>query len=112
MCSSWLEYGPTGKLQTTGAIKLGGVNEVASVGMGGTLIHRKVFEAFPDAGDDWRWYGHDLIDGVRHGEDVTFCLRAGGLGFKCFGIGCVQMGHIKSRVLDISQLPPPGLTPT
>ena len=103
-CSAWLVYGPNGKLQTIGSFNVGEVKEVASVGMGGTLIHRSVLEAFPLAADDWRWFGHDLIDGVRHGEDVTFCLRAAGLGFKSYGVGWVQMGHIKSHVLDTAIL--------
>lgn len=111
MCSSWLDFGPNGTLQTMGAIKRDHLHEVASVGMGGTLIHRSVFQAISEVRsslppDNWIWYGRDLINGIRHGEDVTFCLRARDAGFPSWGYSRAQLGHLKSRCLTIDALTP------
>lgn len=110
VCSSWLEYNAAGKLSTIGELRANAVREVAACGMGGTLISRAVFEAVAQMfakDDNWTWYGHDLIDGVRHGEDVTFCLRARVAGFKSYGTTSVQLGHIKTQCLDLSAIKKP-----
>lgn len=100
----WLERRSDGKLYTVSEVRPDSVVSLQAVGMGGTLIHRSVLESFPKSDDSWRWFGHDLVNGNRIGEDITFCLRAEKLGFKSFGVGAAQMGHNKNRILDIDAL--------
>jgi hypothetical protein len=74
------------------------LQSIDCVGMAFTLIHRGVLMAMRDAygkGDDWPWFGHDLVDGVRLGEDWTFCERARAMGFSIWGAGHVTVGHMK-----------------
>ncbi len=104
LCASWLEYGAEGVLRTVGKIEKDKVVKLASAGMGGTLISRRVFESIETPGDNYRWFGHDLINGVRHGEDVTFCLRAKQAGYTPYGVTAAQLGHLKTRCLDIDAL--------
>jgi hypothetical protein len=75
--------------------------KIDGCGMGFCLVHRSIFEAFPDQNDPWRWFGRDLqkMNGVwtRVSEDLTFCYRAGknGLGFDIWGNRAVALDHIK-----------------
>ena len=79
---------------------------MASVGMGFTLIHRRVLEALQKAKPKhrWAWFGHDevvdengFIDCM--GEDPTFCMRAKALGFKIQGHSGIAVGHKKTTLL-------------
>ncbi len=83
------------------------LQDVIAVGMGFTLIHRRVLEAMRDVlpNHKWAWFGHDeaiLPDGSIDcmGEDVTFCRRAIKLGFKVQGYSGITVGHQKSIVLN------------
>ena len=105
---TWLEYNSNGDLQTVGNIENNKLINVASVGMGGTLIHRDVFETIQkrrQASDNWIWYGHDIDKkGERMGEDVTFCLRAKQYGFNTYGYTGVQLGHRKTKTVTIDDV--------
>jgi SAM-dependent methyltransferase len=70
-------------------------------GMGFTLMHRSVFEtlAKEHEGDSWLWFGHDIVNGSRCGEDLTFCARARAAGFSVWGHGGVLLGHTKAKTL-------------
>lgn len=80
------------------------VYELWATGMGFTLIHRSALEEMRDSGKwpadhdgAWTWFGHDAAEnGQTLGEDLTFCLRAAGLGIKTYGYTGVVLGHAKS----------------
>ncbi len=101
LCPVWLEHRGD-DMATMSALKPG-LQEVAVVGMGFTLIHRGVLEAMAKhhADDEWLWFGHDLRETPRGlermGDDTTFCLRAADIGFKTFGHAEIVVQHIKSR---------------
>lgn len=90
------------------------LQELDAIGMGAVIIHRSVLEAFVDKygaryeRDEWIWFGHDLIKtrkGMRRlGEDMTFSRRARELGFKIWGDGRLDFGHIKERVENYATL--------
>lgn len=104
--STWLVE-VDGKLFTVGKVENDMTVAVNAVGMGGTLIHRSVFEAVRDAyqdNDEWPWYAHDLTNGKRMGEDVTFCYRASQCGFKTYGTTKASLGHLKTKCLDLSEV--------
>ena len=90
---------PIHEIPETGMIK------VASVGMGCTIIHRNVLEAIGKeyADDPWPFFGHDVItngnENGRLGEDVTFCMRAKGVGFSTYGLADLSLDHLKYRPL-------------
>lgn len=102
---TWLIKNRNDELCTIASIPPNALVEVDSVGMGGTLIHRSIFEKMAEAYKDdfWQWFGHDLVTEkgapIRLGEDTTFCMRARNLGVRIWGYSGVQMGHIKSKML-------------
>lgn len=90
------------------------MQELDAIGMGACIMHRSVIESFIDKygaryeRDEWIWFGHDLIKtrkGMRRlGEDMTFSRRARELGFKIWGDGRLDFGHIKERVENYATL--------
>lgn len=110
MNTTWLERRPSGHyrpLQALQATALGTPElpgepiELDACGMGMTLIHRQVLQdvAADQARDDpWKWFGHDLQEGVRLGEDVTFCERARRAGHTVLGVP-VAVHHWKWALL-------------
>jgi predicted O-methyltransferase YrrM len=103
----WLIKNKKGEFCTIGSIPPNALVEVESVGMGGTLIHRSIFEKMAEVykNEPFTWFGHDMgsEDGIpiRLGEDTTFCKRAKDLGFRLFGYSKAQMGHIKTRTITL-----------
>lgn len=93
------------------SLDVGKVIECSSVGMGFTLIHRSVLEALEKihADDPWHWFGHDIINESRVGEDITFCNRARKAGFSCWGHGGVLLGHTKSKTFVVSDMADPKM---
>lgn len=80
--------------------------ELASCGMGCTLIARYVLEAVwqahQDDGD--AAFARDPVTlpdqtPARLGEDVSFCLRARQLGFRILGAPDIGCGHVKMVVI-------------
>jgi len=103
---TWLELAPDGTTRTCGA-RTGGIQNLAALGMGFTLINRRVLEAMREhyKNDPWSWFAHDLVkmpDGSmdRAGEDTTFCQRLREMGgFKIQGHSGIALGHDKHTVL-------------
>ena len=79
--------------------------KVAATGCAFLLIHRSVLVAMRFAGFStaFPWFQETERDGYPCGEDVTFCLRAGELGFPVLVDTRVKTGHHKS-VLFTEQL--------
>ena len=76
--------------------------ELASCGMGATLISRWVAEEVGKRhiDDGHRWFAHEDFSaelGVPFlsGEDVGFCVRARRCGFKIWGAPFIRVGHLK-----------------
>jgi hypothetical protein len=66
------------------------------------LIHRRVLEAMRVHGFNqaFPWYQETELAGQPCGEDITFCIRAGILGFPTHVDTSIHIGHHKSQVLD------------
>ena len=80
-----------------------GCKRVDAVGMGLTLIHRKVLEALkPDSERLWP-FAEIIYNDRSIGEDITFCMRARQKGFRTWLCGDARAGHAKTLVL-------PGIT--
>jgi hypothetical protein len=106
---TWLEEEPgSSRLITVKSLKTGEIKELGSVGMGGTLIHRSVFESMKEKyiNDPWHWFAHDISTRngkAEHlGEDVTFCDRARKMGIKIFGVTDARMDHLKLRAENLN----------
>lgn len=71
------------------------------LGMGCTLIHRDVLEkmvgkyGFPEP-----WFAQENIGGVVHGEDLTFCHRVKEMGYPIYVHTGIEVGHVKTSILD------------
>lgn len=89
---------PTGPLST--------YDRILGTGMANTMIHRDVFtavrEMYPQ--DPWHWFAHDLIKGVRYGEDYTFCNRAVNCGYGITYVPEAFANHYK-----LAAVRPPGV---
>lgn len=77
------------------------------------LVHRSVLEAMREAkfNPAFPWFQETQMGDRPCGEDITFCLRAGQLGFPVFVDTRVKIGHHKSQLLTedvyLKQAPPP-----
>ncbi len=74
----------------------------AATGAAFVLIHRAVLEAMREQAFNaaFPWFQETELDGQPAGEDLTFCIRAGILGFPVHVDTSVKIGHHKSVVLD------------
>lgn len=84
----------------------------AATGAAFLLIHRRVLVAMKERGFNaaFPWFQETELGGEPAGEDITFCLRAGILGFPVHVHTGVRIGHHKSHLLTedlfLKQLPP------
>lgn len=74
---------------------------VAATGAAFLMIHRRVLEAFLERGfsEAFPFFQESELSGEPAGEDITFCLRAGTLGFPVHVDTGLHIGHHKSMVL-------------
>lgn len=81
---------------------VGDMDDLHYAGTGCMLVHRDVLKNMmaDRYGDPWIWFGHDLVDGERLGEDFTFCRRVREYGFKIYGLEDVIVPHHKSHALE------------
>ena len=75
--------------------------QVAATGAACLLIHRRVLTAMAEAAFNsaFPWFQETELSGEPCGEDFTFCIRAGQLGFPVHVATAVHVGHHKSQVL-------------
>lgn len=83
-----------------------GIGRCEATGAAFLLIHRRVLTAIEGAAFDaaFPWFQETSIDAVPVSEDITFCLRAGRLGFPVHVHTEVEVGHHKSAVLTKARL--------
>jgi GT2 family glycosyltransferase len=75
--------------------------DVAATGSACILIHRSVFETIrKEQGDVWYDRIPNPYVGGMHSEDISFCLRAGSLGFRAFVHTGVRTTHLKNLWLS------------
>ena len=76
-----------------------GLTRVDAVGMGLTLIERRVVESLDPHASLNRPFAEMVYNGRHHGEDVVFCLEAMKAGYETWLEPKARVGHIKSIVL-------------
>jgi hypothetical protein len=76
---------------------------VHATGAACLLIHRSVLEAVRDKqfNSAFPWFQETQIGDAPCGEDITFCLRAGQLGFPVHVDTGVDIGHHKDHLLNL-----------
>lgn len=82
--------------------------QVHATGAACLLIHRKVLVAMHAAAAEGRqmfhpaypWFQETAMGAEQIGEDVTFCLRAGLLGYPVHVDTSIRIGHQKTTVLE------------
>lgn len=74
---------------------------VMGTGAAFLLVHRKAYEAVRDKGFStaYPWFQESELEGMRTGEDTTFCMRAGIVDHPTFVHTGVRIGHIKQHVV-------------
>lgn len=74
--------------------------QVTATGAACLLIHRSVLVAMREKyPEPYPWFQEMVLGDGPMGEDVTFCLRAGVLGFPVFVHTGIHVGHAKVHVL-------------
>jgi len=81
-------------------------NAMVQCGATGTaclMVHKSVLYAMRDAYADkhpWEWFYLDFNYGDPLGEDISFCKRAGEMGYPIFVHTGVKVGHYKGVTID------------
>jgi hypothetical protein len=83
------------------AVADSGAMDIDAAGFGLLLIKRDLIERMKDAyaDDPWHWCGHDIHNGNRLGEDLTFFKRAATCGLKAVGVFGAEAQHLKFRAV-------------
>lgn len=93
--SVWAQMGEDGKRFRLTELPSEYPAELVGTGAGCLLISRSVLEIVSarHRDDPYRWFGHDLDENARLGEDYTFCYRALEAGFKVLGVDAPVKHH-------------------
>lgn len=76
--------------------------DVDGCGAGFLLMHRSILIAmFNVYGAPMPWFANEIVNGVVHGEDFTFCKRVQELGCRVYVHTGVQLDHIKHTTLRL-----------
>lgn len=90
----------------------GDLIQVDGTGAGFLLMHRSLLSAMLSVYNaPMPWFANEVIDGVVHGEDFTFCARVQQMGFPVMVHTGVQLEHIKHATLRVQDFTP-NTTPT
>lgn len=73
---------------------------VGATGAAMLVVHRTVFERFPESNEPLRWFRESIVDGRLRGEDITFCAQLRDLDIPIYVHTGVKTGHVKTTVLD------------
>ena len=83
------------------------VTQVAATGTGFLLVHRGVFDKMlAEYGRPMPWFMETVYGDRLYGEDITFCLRAGNVGYPVFVHTGVVCGHKKPFVFTDADYTP------
>lgn len=75
--------------------------QVAGTGAACLLVHRSVFvEMAKKHPKPWPWFAETVFGEDQISEDLTFCLRAGALGYPVHVHTGIKIGHVKPIVID------------
>lgn len=99
--SMWMQETEQSRLTPVGSFT-NELTPLSALGMGCTMIHRRVFQTMLEGNDDpWPWFRHSVTPegDERNSEDYHFCQEARRLGHAIFGVP-IGLGHIKSQILD------------
>lgn len=106
----WLNEKPNGMYTNVGQLYHDRSQQIGACGMGCALIHRTVFESFPEMdGRILRWFDTEerKIDGKWEffGEDIVFCDRwRHWCGGEIYGDTRIPVVHIKEQRLSAETL--------
>jgi hypothetical protein len=78
--------------------------ETTRMGAGCLFMHRDALWKMHANQPEDPWFGEHLVDGVRAGEDFTFCDRARAAGIKLHVDLGVDLGHVKTIVFSKQML--------
>lgn len=74
--------------------------QVTATGAACLLVHRKVLVAMREKHPaPYSWFQETQLGDVAMGEDMTFCARAGLLGFPIYVHTGIEAGHCKAHIL-------------
>lgn len=99
------EDGQLATVKHQGPVPESTMYQVAATGAACLLVHRSVLEAVEAHGFNrtFPWFQETEMFGRPCGEDFTFCLRAGQLGFPVYVNTAVEVGHHKSHILTAAK---------
>jgi hypothetical protein len=97
-----------GNYATIEDVELDSTFEVDAAGTGCLLAHRSVYLALDKSpGGAGRFFPYGLVDGndgAFLGEDLFFCQKVKGLGFKVYGTTKVFLRHWKALPISLQEL--------
>lgn len=75
--------------------------QVGGTGAACMLVHRSVFVKMAEKHPrPWPWFAETVFGKDQISEDLTFCLRAGALGYPIYVHTGIKIGHVKPIVID------------